>query len=333
MSSSRRDKGKGRDYDRPPVQTKDVPWYNRWPTPYREGNDPSASGYENPVPSSQATDPYDSQMTDAPSPSSFIYGAQPSSYQSSDAGPSGSQAYGAQASTSSTYSYQDNVSQSPSYQSSDAGPSNSQTYGAQASGSSSHDYQSNVSQPPPFQGSFSGPSTSQPSGKEYTRYPPRTQRLMVAEQRHCLECGAPAATYPFSIFCTFHKERNVPRRTESMGPPPTNHCIVCNGPAHGLSVVCDEHNDKSFLTFDELQILRKEYGGCESCGLVRVDRGKHYCNGCQDRKNGVRREAAGNSKRQGLCTRCRKPTNTAPTCDECVKRRKERDAKRKNARR
>jgi hypothetical protein len=298
MSSSRRDKGKGRDYDRPPVQTKDVPWYNRWPTPYREGNDPSASGYENPVPSSQATDPYDSQMTDTPSPSSFIYGAQPSSYQSSDAGPSGSQ-----------------------------------TYDAQASGSSSYGSQSNASQHPSFQGSFSGPSTSQPSGKECTRYPPRTQRLMVAEQRHCLECGAPAATYPFSIFCTFHKEQKVLRPTESMGPPPTKHCIVCNGPARGLSVVCDEHNDKSFLTFDELQVLRKEYGGCESCGLVRVDRGKHYCNGCLDRKNGVRREAAGNSKRQGLCTRCRKPTDTGPTCDECVRRRKERDAKRKNARR
>lgn len=298
MSSSRRDKGKGRDYDRPPVQTKDVPWYNRWPTPHREGNDPSVSGYENPVTRSETTDPYDSQMTDAASPSSFIYGAQPSSYQPAAAGPSGSQ-----------------------------------TYDSQASSSSSYDYQSNVSQHPRFQASFSGPSSTRTPGTEHIRDSPDQQPV----RRYCYECGATAASNPFSIFCNLHKQQSMTRVIASMGPPPVHHCIVCGGSVHGLSMVCSEHEDKSYLlTADELNSLRDEHGCCRECFLVMVDRGRYYCNGCLDKKKDSRKAhgSHGKIKRQAVCTGCRKPIDTGTICDEChKKKKKEREAKKKHARR
>lgn len=298
MSSSRREKGKGRDYDRPPVQTKDVPWYNRWPTPFREGNDPSASGYENPVTSSEITYSYDAQMTDAASPSSFIYGAQSSSSQPSAAGPSGTQAYG-----------------------------------AEASGSSSYDSQGNVSQHPRFQASFTGPSSTRTPGTEHTRDSPAQQPA----RRYCYECGATAASNPFSIFCNLHKQQTMTRMIDSMGPPPVHHCIVCNGRAHGLSVVCSEHEDKSYLlTADELNSLRDEHGCCKECFVVMVDRGKFCCNGCLDKRKDARQAygSHGKIKRQAVCTECRKPIDKGTTCDEChKKKKKEREAKKKNARR
>ncbi|KAM0219233.1 hypothetical protein ACHAPQ_008325 [Fusarium lateritium] len=334
MPSSRKDKGKGkeRDYGQQPVQTEDVPWYNRWPTPYREGNDPSSSGYENQVSGSQNTDTYDSQMTDAQSPSSFIYGAQPSSYQSSAAGPSGSQQYGGEASGSSSSRHQD-VAQSPYYQSSAAGPSGSQTYGTQASGPSTYAYQENVAQPPRFQGSFSGFSTSQPSGRQYTRYSSNQMDIMPAEPRHCHECGGPATTNPFSIFCPSHEQQTIPRAPGNMAPPPTKHCIICNGPARGRSVACDEHNDKAYLTVRERRTLREKYGGCRICIMGRLDRGKEYCNGCLDQKAVDRKERNNNDKRQGLCTKCHKPTDKEGICSACSRRAKEQRSEKKASKR
>lgn len=236
-------------------------------------------------------------MTDASSPSSFIYGAQPSSYQPSAAGPSGTQAYGAEASGSSTYGYQ-----------------------------------SNISQPPRFQASFSGLSSTQPPVREHTRDSPDQQPA----RRYCYECGATAASNPFSILCNLHKQQNMTRIIDSMGPPPVHHCIVCSGSAHRLSVVCSEHEDKSYLlTADELNSLRDEYGCCKECFLVMVDRGRFCCNGCLDKRKDARQAygSHGKIKRQAVCTGCRKPIYTGTTCDECHKKKKEREAKKKNARR
>ncbi|KAM0244460.1 hypothetical protein ACHAP5_006262 [Fusarium lateritium] len=300
MPSSRKDKGKGkeRDYGQQPVQTEDVPWYNRWPTPYREGNDPSTSGYENQVSSSQNTDLYDSQMTDAQSPSSFIYGAQPSSYQGSAAGPSGSQ-----------------------------------QYGGEASGSSTHGYQEDVAQPPRFQGSFSGFSTSQPSGKQYTKYLSNQMDIMPVEPRHCHECGGSAAADPFSIFCPSHEQRTTPRVPGSMAPPPTKHCIICNGPARGGSVACDEHHDKTYLTVKERRTLREKYGGCRTCIMGRLDRGNEYCNGCMDQKAVDKKERNNKDRRQGLCTTCHKPTDREGICSACSRKAKEKRSEKKASKR
>jgi hypothetical protein len=67
-----------------------------------------------------------------------------------------------------------------------------------------------------------------------------------------------------------------------------------------------------------------------------VDRGRFFCNGCLDKRKDARHSyvSHGKIKGQAICSRCRKLIDTGTTCGECLKKKKkEREAKKKNARR